>query len=162
MRSVGEQRGEVAERRVGLVGKTNTLLSLHHLGTTLCILLLEQTKHGLLSRHLKARTEALSLTAQQLSCEAREKRAKGERAVYTEEVKSALFEYMRTLRDGRERLRERKGQAEKVLWGYGIGRGEGENGNGKEKVMKEIAKAYKELQRDISEVSRDVGRLRGR
>jgi hypothetical protein len=158
--ALAQDKDTQAARRLGLVGKTVTLLSLHHLAITLCILHLEQSKHGLLSRHIKARTELLSLSAQQIECEAKEKRAKGERYLYTDEVKSALEEYMRTLRDGRDRLRERRSQAERELWGYGVGR-EGGSGD-KEKIMKEIARAYKELQREIREVSRDVERLRGR
>ena len=54
---------------------------------------------------------------------------------------------------------ERKGDAERVLWGYGVGR---EEGNEKGKVMKEIARVYSELERDLKEVGADVERLRGK
>ncbi len=78
--------------------------------------------------------------------------------VYTAPVREALENYMRNLRDGMDRGRERKGQAERVLWGYGVGREEGD----KEKVMKEIARVYGELKREVEEVGRDVERLRGK
>jgi len=55
-------------------------------------------------------------------------------------------------------LRERKDTAERILWGYGVGREDRD----KEKVMREIARVYKELQKEIAEVTRDVERLRGR
>ena len=157
--TLSDQKSDLASRRLALVSKVTTLLSLHHLATTLSILHLEQTKHGLLSRHLKSKTEVLSLTAQSLAHSALEKKIKGEKTVYGEDAKSALSEYVRTLRDGRERLKERKGQAERVLWGYGVGReGSGE----KERTMREIARVYRELQKEIREVGRDVGRLKGR
>jgi hypothetical protein len=152
------QKLALETRRLALTSRTTTLLSLHHLAHTLTILLLEQTKHGLLSRHIKAKTDFLALSAQQLEYAATEKRVKGERAVYNEQVKNALREYWRTLKDGMERLRERKDTAERILWGYGVGREDRD----KEKVMREIARVYKELQKEIAEVTRDVERLRGR
>jgi len=48
-----------------------------------------------------------------------------------------------------------------VLWGYGVGR-KGEGESSKEKVMKEVARVYGELVREIGEVGRDVERLKGR
>lgn len=81
--------------------------------------------------------------------------------VYSEEVMRALGVYGRCLGDGRVRFRERKEQAERVLWGYGVGREEGGNG-GKEKVMREVGRVYGELMGEVREVGRDVERLRGR
>lgn len=78
--------------------------------------------------------------------------------VYTEEVKNALETYVRHLRDARERLKEKRGDAERVLWGYGVGREEG----AKERVMRSIADKYRELMGELRDVGRDVERLRGR
>jgi hypothetical protein len=97
-----------------------------------------------------------------LNYHAKEKAIRGEKMVYTDQVKDALQEYVRNLRDGRERLRERKKGAERVLWGYGVGRTEDEGSAEKEKVMREIARVYGELVREVAEVGRDVERLRGR
>lgn len=94
--------------------------------------------------------------------EAMEKKEKGERMVYTDEVREALGEYVRHLRDGRERLKERRKGAERVLLGYGVGREAEGEGAGKEKVMREIARVYGELMREVGEVGKDVERLRGR
>jgi hypothetical protein len=145
-----------------LVSKTTTLLGLYHLATTLVISILEQSVHGAVSRHVKAHAEMLSISAQSLEYQVKEKAMRGEKLVYTEEVKSALQEYVRNLRDGRERLRERKKEAEKVLWGYGVGRTEEEGGSEKEKVMREIARVYGEMVRELRDVGRDVERLKGR
>jgi len=126
------------------------------------ILILEQSVHGSVSRHIKAHSELLSLSAQSLNYQVKEKAIRGEKMVYTDQVKNALQEYVRNLRDGRERLRERKKGAERVLWGYGVGRTEEEGGGEKEKIMREIAKVYGELVREVAEVRRDVEKLRGR
>ncbi|KAH8754739.1 hypothetical protein BGZ57DRAFT_910799 [Hyaloscypha finlandica] len=156
------KKRDLTARRAGLVSKTTTLLGLYHLATTLVILILEQSVHGSVSRHVKAHAELLSISAQSLQYQVKEKAMRGEKMVYTEQVKSALQEYVRNLRDGRERLRERKKGAERVLWGYGVGRTEEEGGAEKEKVMREIARVYGEMVRELREVGRDVEKLKGR
>ncbi|KAH7357050.1 hypothetical protein BKA65DRAFT_534797 [Rhexocercosporidium sp. MPI-PUGE-AT-0058] len=160
--SIVQKRTNLADRRSRLTTNTTTLLTLHHLATHLVIRTLEQTTHGALSRHLKARSEYLSLKATQVLYEARGKREKGEKLVYTEEVRGALENYVRELRGGRERGRERAREAERVLWGYGVGRKEGEGGEEKQRVLREVARVYGELTREVKEVGRDVERLRGR
>ncbi|OWP02408.1 hypothetical protein B2J93_3196 [Marssonina coronariae] len=157
---ISSKRAELSDRRTALVTHTTTLLTLYHLGTALAIRILEQTAHGALSRHIKARSEFLGLKAQQVLCQAGEKRAQGERMVYTEEVQNALVNYVRELRVGMERGRERRRMAERTLWGYGVGRGD--EGEGKERVLKSVARAYGELIKEVEEVGRDVERLRGR
>jgi len=156
------KKADLTSRRTALVSKTTTLLGLYHLATTLVILILEQSVHGSVSRHIKAHAELLSLSAQSLNYQVKEKAIRGEKMVYTDQVKNALQEYVRNLRDGRERLRERKKGAERVLWGYGVGRTDEEGGVEKEKVMREIARVYGELVREVAEVGRDVERLKGR
>ncbi|PBP20314.1 hypothetical protein BUE80_DR008968 [Diplocarpon rosae] len=158
-KEISSKTAELSDRRTTLVTHTTTLLTLYHLATALTIRILEQTVHGALSRHIKARSEFLGLKAQQVLCQAGEKKAKGERMLYTDKVQNALGNYVRELRGGMERGKERRRMAERTLWGYGVGRGdEGE----KEKVLKSVARAYGELIREIEEVGRDVERLRGR
>lgn len=84
--------------------------------------------------------------------------------MYSDEVRAALENYVRELRDGWERGKERKRMAERTLWGYGVGRGEGEGGGDgeKERVLRSVARKYGELSREVEEVARDVERLRGR
>ncbi|TVY59607.1 Uncharacterized protein LSUE1_G007271, partial [Lachnellula suecica] len=135
------------------------LLQAYQAATGFTVKVLETTKHGSLSleRHYEVRMRYLAQTMEKVRLEALEKRGRGERMVYTDSVKAALGEYKLHLRDARERLRERKGGAERVLWGYGVGREDS-----KEKVMREIARVYGELVREIGDVGRDVGRLRDR
>jgi len=91
-----------------------------------------------------------------------EKYLRGEKLIYTDDVRNALGEYMRHLKDARERLRDRRRGAEKLLWGYGVGREENGGGSWKEKVMKEIGRVYGELKKEVEEVGRDVKRLKGK
>lgn len=123
--------------------------------------MLETCKHGALGleRHYGVRMGYLAGLGERVRLEALEKRGRGERAVYSEGVRGALAEYVRHLGDGRARLRERGEGAERVLWGYGVGRAEE---GAKEKVMREVARVYGELVREIGEVGRDVEKLKGR
>ncbi|KAH6682744.1 hypothetical protein B0J14DRAFT_574271 [Halenospora varia] len=150
---------ELHKARNTLTTLTTTLLQAYQTATTHTIQLLETSKHGSLSleRHYLTKTSYLSLSVQQLHLSAREKGIKGRKMVYTDEVVQALGRYKENLRDGRERLGERKREAEKVLWGYGVGREDDE----KERVMREIARVYGELQKEIRDVGRDVERLDG-
>lgn len=142
------------------------VLQAYQTATSLTIQILETSKHGSLSlkRHYQTKITYLAQLVERVRLEAMEKKGKGERMVYTDEVRGALGEYVRHLRDGRERLRERRKGAERVLWGYGVGREEEGDGagKGKERVMREVAKVYGELMREVGEVGRDVERLRGR
>jgi hypothetical protein len=158
-KEISVKKLSLAARRSTLVTKTTTVLGNYHAATTLIIQHLEQSKHGAIARHIKCKSEFLALTAQQVNLDVKDKTLKGDRIVYTEEVKQALSNYVREMRDGRERLGERKRGAERTLWGYGVGR---EDSGEKEKVMREIARVYGELCREVREVGRDVERLRGR
>lgn len=142
-----------------LVSKTTTLLAIYHLAITLIIRILEQTKHGSVARHVKTKAEFLGLSARHAELEVKEKVGRAERLVYTPEVVDALQNYMTNLRDGQERLKERERDAKRVLWGYGIGRVEG-GSEEKEKIMREIARVYGSLIREVRDVGRDVEKLR--
>ena len=112
-----------------------------------------------MARHVKTKAEYLSLGARQAELEVREKAARAERLVYTRDVVDALQNYMRNLKDGQDRLKERERDARRVLWGYGVGRVEG-GGEEKEKIMKEIGRVYGSLIREVREVGRDVEKLK--
>jgi hypothetical protein len=156
--TIKEKKADLANRRTALVAQTTHVLSLYHFAMTLTIQTLEQVKHGSISRASRVRSEYLSLQAQVLSLEVKEKELRGERMVYTEQVKSALGNYMESLRDGMERLGERERDARRVLLGYGVGRED----DTKERTMREIARVYGELVREVGEVGRDVERLKGK
>lgn len=82
--------------------------------------------------------------------------------VYTSDARLALRTYGEHLRDGRARLGMRKRDAEAELARYGVGRKERDGeAVGKEKVMKEIAKVWGEMEREMEEIRKDIERLRG-
>ena len=119
------------------------------------IRILEQNKHGQLARSIKSKSELLCAEAKQEELNAKIVYLTARNTIYTPEVSSALANYKEHLRDGRARLRQRQKDAERELERYGVGR------EGKEKVMREIARVYGEMGRQIREVRRDVERLKG-
>ncbi|KAH8811550.1 hypothetical protein F5884DRAFT_782538 [Xylogone sp. PMI_703] len=156
--SIAVQKADLAIRRNALVGKATTVLSLYHVATTMIIGSLEQVKHGVVARNARTRAEFLTTSARLEEHNAKSMELTARKTVYTDDLNEALINYMENLRDGQERLAQRKKVAERELWGYGVGRDAGD----KEKLMREIARAYKELNKEIKEVSRDVERLQGR
>ncbi|RDW82312.1 hypothetical protein BP6252_03424 [Coleophoma cylindrospora] len=142
---------EIEQRRIGLVTKTTTLLGLYQMAITFTIHILEQNKHGAVSRNAKTKAEYLALSAKKEAAEAKILVGKAEKLVYTEDVKDALGNYERELRNGRERLKERRKMLERELWAYGIGRED----DTKERTMKEIARVYGEMVRELEEISLD-------
>ena len=150
-----DKRADIQSRRTALIAKTTTLLGMYHLAISLIVRILEQSKHGSVARHIKMKADYLNTAMRMMDLESKEKGVRGSKMVYTDEVDRALENYKQYMRDGMERLRERKGDAERILWGYGIGR----NGVEKEKVMREIARVYGELRRELKAVGKDIARL---
>ncbi|TGO40863.1 hypothetical protein BHYA_0030g00300 [Botrytis hyacinthi] len=151
------QSHSLALARTTLINTTTQLLALYHRATALIIQLLERSKHGPITRHTISKISLLSLQSQTISHELQLKYVQGEKIIYDERTTEALQNYMRELRGGRERLKERGKLKERDLWGYGVGR-EDER---KERQMREIARVYGELREELQEVRRDVERLRG-
>lgn len=149
-------RANLHASHLALLTLTTNLLSSLNSVTLQTITLLETTKHSFFFRHITSYSAYLSLLSQFVALELREKYYRGERMVYTDDVKRALGNYKQEVRMGRERLKERKREREKALRGYGVGTEEV-----KEKQMKEIARVYGEMEREIEEVGRDVRRLNG-
>lgn len=89
------------------------------------------------------------------------------REVYTPEVRNALRECKEWLVGEQQGLREEIKRGEEVLGEYGVevhieGEGEGEEKRGdaeKEKVMREIARVYGQMEREVDVVRRDLERL---
>lgn len=114
-----------------------------------------------MEKYYLTKMNSLALEVQRIELDAKEKALKGEKMVYTQDVVNALGRYMENLRDGKERLKDRKRGAERELWGYGVGRRQEEGGREKERVMREIARVYGELLKEVEETGKDVKRLRG-
>ena len=86
------------------------------------------------------------------------------RDTYTPEAAQALANYASHLRDAKGRLNEAIHTLRGELEAYGIDAGEGGTGDaakggGKEKVMREMARVYRDMNRQIEEVRADLDRL---
>jgi hypothetical protein len=150
-------RLRLAANRTALTDLAVKLLALYTAQSSAVIRILEQTTHGSLSRHARSHAEMLSLSCSTTATEAQQKWKVAESLVYGPEAVRALQMYREHLRDGKVRMESRKGGAERELQRYGVGR-EG----GKERVMKEIARVWEEMEGEVEEVRGDIGRLRGR
>ncbi|OBT85541.1 hypothetical protein VE02_05376 [Pseudogymnoascus sp. 03VT05] len=150
-------RLRLATSRTEVANLTVRLLGIYTAQAAAVIRVLEQTTHGSLSRHSRAHAEFLSLSCCTTALESQQKCRTAENLVYGPEATRALKVYSEHLRDGRVRMEGRRGGAERELGRYGWGR-EG----GKERVMREIARVWGEMEGEGEEVRGDIGRLRGR
>jgi hypothetical protein len=153
--TISSQKASLESARLALVPLTTKVLEHYRTATELTIRILEQNKHGQLARFIKSKSELLCADAKQEELNAKIVNLTARNTIYTAEVSNALVNYKEQLRDGRARLRQRQKDAEKELERYGVGR------EGKEKVMKEIARVYGEMGRQIREVRKDMERLKG-
>lgn len=153
---IAEQRLALQSARAALTPLATSVLRVRTSCAEASIRVLETAKHGAVARHARASAEVLGLQAQTAEGEARMASAKAAGIVYSAEARRALRAYKEHLRDGRARLGMRERDAEAVLGGYGVGREEG-----KERVLREMARVWGEMEREGEEVRRDIERLRG-
>lgn len=141
-----------------------------------------EAKHGTVARSLELRAASAALDARRREVDAGEALAAAKRAVYTPEVAVALGRYTAHLRGGKARLREEIAVLEEELAAYGVGgagaegegdgdsddsgdRGDGARGVGgpgrasKERRMREMARVYREMGRQLEEAKGDLERL---
>jgi N-acetyl-anhydromuramyl-L-alanine amidase AmpD len=76
--------------------------------------------------------------------------------IYTPETVAALHNYGAHLKDAKSRTAERVRSLEDELAEYGVGV---QGGEGKEKTMREMAKVYREMRRQVDDVQVDLERL---
>ncbi len=84
------------------------------------------------------------------------------RDTYTPEAAQALANYASHLRDAKGRLNEAIHTLRGELEAYGIDAGgtdDAAKGGGKEKVMREMARVYRDINRQMEEVRADLDRL---
>jgi hypothetical protein len=85
--------------------------------------------------------------------------------VYPEKATRALQNYADHLRDSRLRLSEGIRGLKRELEAYGMGSGEGLDEEdeasraGKQRTMKEMARVYRDMERQVAEVRADLERL---
>ncbi|KAK4108583.1 hypothetical protein N656DRAFT_761274 [Canariomyces notabilis] len=118
-----------------------------------------EAKHGVVARWLEFRAVEARLIAQRQQAEVEGVLAQAERDVYTPEVGRALGNYMVHLRDARGRLVEAVRGLKGELEAYGVK--VDSHGVGKEKVMREMARVYRDMGRQVKEVRGDLERLGG-
>ncbi|KAF5002258.1 hypothetical protein FGRMN_475 [Fusarium graminum] len=115
-----------------------------------------EVKHGVVARSLELRAAEVALHARRYDADASIAAASVRRAVYTPESIAALKNYGAHLRDARMRGDERIRNLTAELGEYGVGV---EGGESKEKKMKEMARVYRDMMRQMDDVGNDLDRL---
>ncbi|PWY87675.1 zf-CSL-domain-containing protein [Aspergillus heteromorphus CBS 117.55] len=128
------------------------------------VMLLERAKHGAVARATKARAEHLATVAQGVEGKLSVMELEILATIHTPEVVAALGRYYRHLRDTRERLEEQRALALEELKGYEeVDTGGGGSSRAtraqQSAPMKEIARRYGSLIRDIEDVRMEIERL---
>lgn len=133
-----------------------------------------EAKHGPVARSLEFRATEAALTAQRQEAEAETALWLARRDTYTPEASRALANYAAHLRDARGRLAEavRSLRAELRAYGVDVAGGDGsgsdhdETGDGrqggnssKERVIREIARVYRDMTKQMEDVRDDLERL---
>ncbi|KAG7294668.1 hypothetical protein NEMBOFW57_004746 [Staphylotrichum longicolle] len=123
-----------------------------------------EAKHGPIARSLEFRATEASLTAQRQEAEAETALWLARRDTYTPEAARALANYASHLRDAKARLNEAIHTLKGELEAYGVDPDQGATGEGaqggKEKVMREMARVYRDMNRQLEEVKGDLDRLK--
>ncbi|TLD17796.1 uncharacterized protein PgNI_00959 [Pyricularia grisea] len=122
-----------------------------------------EAKHGASARSLELRAAEVALSARQGEAEAKAALYRARRDVYTPEAGEALEAYAAHLRDSKVRVFEACRARRAELAEYGVAEGYEEGGEvemgKKEKAMRDLAKTYRDMGRQINEVKRDLDRL---
>lgn len=148
----------LAAARLATLSSVITLLESYSASVTRLIRALE-VKHGVVARSLDLRAAESSLRAQHTHAAVQMALHNGRARIYTPEASAALGSYASHLRDARTRADERvKGlRAELAEYGVGVGQARGE---GKEKTMREMARVYREMSRQMEDAQGDLARLK--
>lgn len=109
-----------------------------------------------MARSLELRASSAVLQAQRSELNAETARWALRREIYTPEAISALRNYASHLRDAKVRAEERLRGLAAELGEYGVGV---DGGEGKEKTMKEMARVYREMMRQVADAEGDLDRL---
>ncbi|SPQ27109.1 d99df3d7-f7b6-47e4-8ef1-b3f63379b7f1 [Thermothielavioides terrestris] len=131
-----------------------------------------EAKHGAVARSLELRAAEAALAAQRQQAEAEAALWLARRDAYPPAAQRALANYARHLCDAKARLNEAIHALRAELEAYGVdsvaaaaatagegGRRGEAGGAGKEKVMREMARVYRDMSRQLEEVRSDLERL---
>ncbi|KAF3765984.1 hypothetical protein M406DRAFT_38081 [Cryphonectria parasitica EP155] len=158
--AASQQFASLAKARLAAANSLITLLDRHAQALTSLIRSLE-AKHGGVARSLELRAAEVALEAQRGEMAVETVLWNVRRDVYTPEVRDALRNYADHVRDGQRRLREAARAAEAELGEYGVQLDDEEGGDPvRERRFREIARAHRDVRRQIDEAKRDLSRLR--
>ncbi|KAK0642915.1 hypothetical protein B0T16DRAFT_376397 [Cercophora newfieldiana] len=160
--SIASRQEALTRGRLAAATSLSNLLHYHAQALAHLLRSLE-AKHGPIARSLEFRATEVALTAQRQETEAQTALWQARRDTYTPEVSKALRNYAAHLRDARGRLGEAIRTLQGELEEYGVQEGgsgrEGGGKPGKERTMREMARVYREMGRQVDEVKADLERL---
>jgi uncharacterized membrane protein YccC len=146
---------DLVKARLSTASAVVSLLNKHSFALAALIRALE-AKHGVVARSLELRAAEQALDAQKGEADAQTAMWNVTNGVYTPEVVTALKNYAAHLHDAGNRTREAIRGMVSELEGYGVGV-EGEEG--RERTMREMARIYREMGRQVEEARGDLDRL---
>ncbi|KAH7366878.1 hypothetical protein B0T11DRAFT_348017 [Plectosphaerella cucumerina] len=156
-KALADNEAALIADRIALASSLAALLAKHRSAADMLIKSLEG-KHGIVARSLELRAEEVSLLARKGRGDALAAKDALAADVYSPDAVQALVAYSAHLRDARAQVQEAIAAARAELEEYGVGvPGE----EAKEARMREMAKAYRNMERELEEVTRDLNRLRG-
>jgi hypothetical protein len=167
--TITDRKAELTRARLAAAAELTTLLQ-DQTAVLAQLLRALEAKHGPIARSLEFRATEAALTAQRQEAEAETALWAARRDTYTPEAARALVSYASHLRDAKSRLAEAVQTLKGELEAYGVeAAGEGGDataratggmrGGGKEKVMREMARVYRDMSRQVEEVRSDLERL---
>jgi hypothetical protein len=154
--AIADRKVELTRARLAAAAELTSLLQ-EQTSVLAQLLRALEAKHGPIARSLEFRATEAALTAQRQEAEAETALWVARRDTYTPEAARALANYASHLRDAKARLNEAIHSLKAELEAYGV-QGEG-GGGGKEKVMREMARVYRDMGRQVEEVRGDLERL---
>ncbi|KAI9820686.1 MAG: hypothetical protein M1827_005055 [Pycnora praestabilis] len=146
-----EKEDAIAAERLVLASTACSVLEAHRNLLEAIIRVLEQTKHGSVSRGVKAHAEYLAVVTENMEAKLRVMKHEALSEVYTPDILAALRNYEEHLQDTTIRLRQQEKAARSELDRYGA---VGED-------MYEIASRYSGILKDTENVRGDIRRLGG-
>ncbi|KAK4245094.1 hypothetical protein C7999DRAFT_34555 [Corynascus novoguineensis] len=158
---VADRKAELTRARL-LVATQLTALLQEQVGVLTQLLRVLEAKHGPIARSVEFRATEAALTAQRQEAEAETTLWLARRDTYTPEATRALTNYANHLRDAKGRLNEAIRSLKTELEAYGVDESDGETGGatgGKEKIMREMARVYRDINRQMEEARADLERL---
>ncbi|KAJ4286576.1 hypothetical protein N0V88_007999 [Collariella sp. IMI 366227] len=157
-----DRKAELTRARLGAATELASLLK-EQTGVLLQLLRTLEAKHGPIARSLEFRGTETALTALKQQAEVEIALWLARRDTYTPEAARALANYASHLRDAKGRLAEAIHTLQAELGEYGVGvdvgRTDGGGKGGKEEVMREMARVYREMARQMEDVRGDLERL---